>query len=328
MYNELTIQLFIVIMYASYVVIIIFKSSHDVNSLLKDSFLYLLALKYESLSVSDKPHPSTEEVTQVDKAANDDLETTASVPGIQVYEIWSIHILFLYLIDQISKLLQSYKLELFPQCKNLKASDINNINFFSDDQIKQLSGYNSASILETISPLFTWSNHSVLRALVSCCSKAVELLDEFDSKLDLYKPITSWPIPCLYHDMIPSDTGTYTILAVRHKMELHEFSLQCVYDVQSLMVEKCGITQHCLQLLAVRSNPTIFYWTIPKQVVHLINTNVPQHSEYFYSQGILEVSVYPNLLLTTGDDISLGSFTFVCESGSHNAKVYICILRS
>ena len=82
--------------------------------------------------------------------------------------------------------------------------------------------------------------------------------------------------------------------------------------MQSVMIEKCDITQHCLQLLAVRSDPTILYWTIPKCVVDLINTNVPIHSEYLYSRGILEVSVYPDLLLTTGDDVCYGALAFKC----------------
>ena len=117
--------------------------------------------------------------------------------------------------------------------------------------------------------------------------------------------------------MVPSDTSTYTILAVRCKVELYESSLQYVYDVQSVMIEKCDITQHCLQLLAVRSDPTILYWTIPKCVVDLINTNVPLHSEYLYSRGILEVLVYPDLLLTTGDDVCYGALTFTERVAMH-----------
>ena len=103
-----------------------------------------------------------------------------------------------------------------------------------------------------------------------------------------------------------------TVLAVRCDKELYWCTLQYVYDVQSVMIEKCCITQHCLQLLAVRSDPTILYWTIPKCVVDLINTNVPLNCEYLYSRGILEMLVYPDLLLTTGDDVVYGSLAFQC----------------
>ena len=203
-----------------------------------------------------------------------------------------------------------YKPKLVELCESLKISDIHSINLFSIDQIQEFKQCDNLFI--KLSPLFTWSNHSMLKVLVGCSSEAVKLLDEFESSLDPLQSVTSYPIPYLYSNMIPSDTSTYTILAVRCKVELYEASLQYIYDVQSVMIEKCDITQHCLQLLAVRSDPTIFYWTIPKCVVDLINTNVPLHSEYLYSRGIVEVLVYPDLLLTTGDDVCCGSLAFQC----------------
>jgi len=126
--------------------------------------------------------------------------------------------------------------------------------------------------------------------------------------------------------MIPADTSTHTILAIRCDQELYKSTLQYVYDMQSLMMEKCDITQHCLQLLAVRSNPTILYWTIPKCVVYLINTNVPLHSEYLYSRGILEVLVYPDLQLTVGNHVSVGSLAFSDDSKLVERKVHTCVV--
>ena len=231
----------------------------------------------------------------------------------------SIDLLFLYVIDQINKLLQNYKLKLIQQCKGLKASDAHNISLFSAEQIKELSECNN--ILIKLSPLFTWSNHSILKSLAGCSNEAGKLLDDFGSKLDSLHPVTSYPIPCLYSHMIPTDTSTYTILAVRCDKELYQCTLQYVYDVQSVMIEKCDITQHCLQLLALRSDPAVFYWTIPKCVVDLINTNVPLHSEYLYSRGILEVLVYPDLLLTTGDDVCYGSLVFDCTDQLFSGEV-------
>ena len=235
-------------------------------------------------------------------------------------DIVSVELLFMSLIDQINELLQCHKSEVVQQCKALKASDAHNISLLSAAQIKELS---ECDTLLKIGPLFTWSNHSVLESLAAGCrSEAVmRLVKEFECKLDLCQPITSYPIPCLYSNMIPNDTSTYTILAVRCDKELYQCTLQYVYDIQSVMIEKCDITQHCLQLLAVRSDPTILYWTIPKCVVDLINTNVPLHSEYLYSRGILEVLVYPDLLLTTGDDVCYGSLAFNCSGLSFGEEV-------
>ena len=91
------------------------------------------------------------------------------------------------------------------------------------------------------------------------------------------------------------------------------------------MIEKCDITQHCLQLLAVRSDPTILYWTIPQCVVHLIKTSVPLHSEYLYSRGMMEMVVYPDLLLTTSDDVCYGALAFECRDPLFGEEVGIGI---
>ena len=72
--------------------------------------------------------------------------------------------------------------------------------------------------------------------------------------------------------MIPDDTSSYTILAIRCYQEPYEPTLQDVYDMQSLITEVCDITQHCLQLLATRNNLAVIYWTIPKCVVKYSKT--------------------------------------------------------
>jgi len=137
------------------------------------------------------------------------------------------------------------------------------------------------------------------------------------------EPIASYPIPYLSSDMIPTDPiSTHTVLAIRCDQELYNCTLQYVYDMRSLMVEKCDITVHCLQLLAVRPNPTILYWTIPKCVVELISRKVPVHSEYLYSRGVLEVLMYPKPLITTGDDVRIGSLAFVAECEDYDSKVF------
>ena len=228
-------------------------------------------------------------------------------------------VLYFHLIDKLGVLIQSYDYEsLMKQCNSLMASDDNEIKLFSSDQLMMLNQCNSTTLLRMLC-LFTWSNHSTLRFFIKFCKEAVKLLDRYESNLDPLQPIASYPIPSLSCDMFPSDASTYTIMAVRYKVELYELSLQHVYEVQTVMIEKCNITQHCLQLLAVKSDPTILYWNIPKCIVCLINTNVPLHSEYLYSRGILEVLVYPDIRLSIGGNICFGSLVFQCNT---TKKVY------
>ena len=225
------------------------------------------------------------------------------------------HILFLDLLDQVEELIQPYDtVFLIEQCKSLKASETHKINLFSDAQIRNLSNYSTtALLLRCLSFLFTWSDHSILRVLVSFNNEAVQLLDEFDSFLDPFNTIVSYPICVFSLSMIPSEDSPYTLLAIRCDKELWQCSLQYLFNIQSILVELCDITQHCLQLLAVQSDPTTLYCNIPKCVVELISTNILQHVEYLYSQGIIEMVVYPKHLLFTSDDVAIGSRAFMTK---------------
>ena len=211
-----------------------------------------------------------------------------------------LHILFLEVVDQIDEILQqSCDLSLLTKaCESLLASKTHGINFFTTSAIKILSEYNEASLLlRYLGFLFSWSNHSKLRALVSFNREAVQLLDKFDSLLYPLNPLVSYPIPSFSQDMIPYETSEYTLLSIRGNRELWSSSLQYVFNVESFVVEVCEITQHCLQLLAVKSDPTMFYWTIPKCVVGLIKSNVLQHSDRLCSKGILEVAIDGDVIM-------------------------------
>jgi len=222
------------------------------------------------------------------------------------------HIMFLKVIDQIEELLQLCDSSLLIEaCKSLMASEACKISLFSNISIKILCKYgDTILILRYLNFLFTWSNHSILKSLISFNNGAMQLLDKFDSLVNSLNIIVSYPIPSFSQDMIPSDTSEYTLLAVRCNRELWQCSFQYTLDIQSFIIKKCDITEHCLQLLAVKHYPTTFYWTIPKCVMELIKSNVLQHCEYFYSQGILEVSLYPKESIATGDDIVIGSLAF------------------
>ena len=235
----------------------------------------------------------------------------------------SVLTVFFQVCDSVIELLASYHVEtLVDVCENLMANNKGFIEFFADHQMKKLKYCNSSILLlRRLSLFFTWSNHSILRVLAHQCSEAVNILDDFDCRVNSFELIASYPIPCFSLNMIPVDTSTHTILAIRCDRALYECTLQYVYDMQSVMMEKCDITQHCLQLLAVRSDPTILYWTVPKCVVHLINTNVSLHNEYLYSRGILEVWVYPVLQLTFGDHVSVGLLPFCDDSKLVETKV-------
>ena len=223
--------------------------------------------------------------------------------------------MFLGVVDQIEEILQSCDLSLLTKaCESLLASKIHGISLFTTSAIKILGEYNEAPLLlRYLRFLFTWSNHSILKALVSFNSKAVQMLNKFDSLLYPLYPLVSYPIPCFSQDMIPSETSEYTLLSIRGNRELWASSLQYVFNVESFIVEVCEINRHCFQLLAVKSDPTMFYWTIPKCVVGLVKSNVLQHRDRLCSKGILEVAI--------GDDVIMESSAVTTENTKRRLKV-------
>ena len=115
--------------------------------------------------------------------------------------------LYFHLIDQLGQLLQSYDYDvMMEQCRNLKASDHNDIKLFTGDQMKIFSQYDTAMLLRKIC-LFSWSNCSILRALINDCSEATKLLDKFESYLVAFKCVDTEMV-CTY---IHTYVSTYSI---------------------------------------------------------------------------------------------------------------------
>jgi len=229
---------------------------------------------------------------------------------------------FLYLTDKVRELLQSCNPELLMEtCRNLMASDVHEINLFTGEYVEKLNRYTSVqSLVWELTAYSTWSDHSVLRMLASCCEKAVKLLDKFDSRFDPLQSLASYDVPsCLLSDMIPSEDSAFRLLAVKIDERHVQPTLQFVYNVQSLLMDKCDITQHCFQLLAVKHDPTIIYWSIPKCVTICIRTKIIENRKKFRVNGILELSVYQTFTSETSSSYCIQSPLF--KFANNNVKV-------
>ena len=207
---------------------------------------------------------------------------------------------FSCVIEQIMELLQSYNPKmLVKQSKTIMASDrAYDIKYFSDEQVKQLSGYSTTPILlQELNHLWSWSNHSVLRVLVGFCDEAIKLLDKFDCHLDPFEPITSYPV----FELIPTDPTSQTTLSIKFTRRKSTFTLQDVFDMCSLVVNHCGITHYCLQLIATQCTQDFVttFWSIPECVVNLISSKLKQHGNRFCIMGLLEAAIYPDIKIST-----------------------------
>ena len=180
-------------------------------------------------------------------------------------------------------------------CENLMASEIHEIKLLPSYSVYKLRKLRTSSaILKMMSVFWSWSNHSVLTCLAKFSELAVTLLEDFDSRLHSNFCIAKYPISPPTSPLIPYNNNSYTIVTLKCNRKL-QLSLQLVYDMQSIMIEKCEITEHALQLLAVQSSPLLLQWMISKRIVTLINANVRKHHQYFATKGITEILIHPNI---------------------------------
>jgi len=218
-------------------------------------------------------------------------------------------------ITQLTGMLQSFDSKIISDsCSLLRASERANIPLFPMPYMETLKGSTSTStLLQKLVSFTNWMDHSILSAVIEYCNfpEAAELLKRFDDGIDTSQPVTKYPIPSPSHQMVPYESSTYTVLAVELNLQLHHSTLQDVLDARSLIQEKCEITPHCLQLLAIaKTNHTIIYWTIPKHVASLITSNALQNEHYFHQNGVQLVAVYPGTVLATGSSLNVGPFSF------------------
>ena len=209
---------------------------------------------------------------------------------------------FLKLVYKLNELLKHCDPKIIIEhCSNLMASDVCDIPLFPAEFIKSLQRYNhTPSLLKVLSSFWTWSDHSILRTLLEFDDEALKLLDEYESQLDPLQQLSSYPLPPPAACMTPCDGSTHTVLAVKCAQQYHQCLLKHVFDVRSSIVNKCDITPHCLQLLATNSGSTVLCWLIPKSVTTLICSKVSENRSAFYHEEILEVSIFPQTLITTG----------------------------
>ena len=180
-------------------------------------------------------------------------------------------------------------------CENLMASEIHKVKLLPPYSLYKLRRLKCSSpILKMMSVLWTWNNHSVLKVLARFSEIALTLLEEFDSRLHLNLAFSEYPLLQPKPSMVPYNNNSYTILTMKCDEKLN-LSLQLVHEMQSVLIEKCKITEHALQLLAVQNSPLLLQWMISKYIVAIINVNVRQHCQYFATKGITEVLIHPNI---------------------------------
>ena len=239
----------------------------------------------------------------------------------------SVHIRFVHLVAQLKRKGCDPKTFL-EECNKLTASASGHIPLLGADYLQDLDDdADIKEIFNRLAFLWTWNNHTVLRALLEACNcqDGIKMLDDFESKIDATQPMELFPIPPPSMKMAPSLSSPFTVLSVRGEYDQDEpVTLQYINDVATIMTEKFEISPHALQLLAARANPLMLYWMIPKSVVPLISEGVNEHLDFLKQNGFSEIAIYPNTVLFATDNLNHGSFALL----SFQSQVsHVCILQ-
>ena len=232
----------------------------------------------------------------------------------------AVHIKFFNLIIQLKPKLRECDSQCFLEALNKltasskAATQQKTIPLFSPTYLEDLNNNSSEEILSRLSFLWTWNDHSILRALLEACNcqDGIKMLDEFERQIDTNQPMELFPIPPPSVKMAPSLSSAYTVLSIRCDYDRNELaSLQYVNGVAEIMIEKFDFSQHSLQLLATRANPLMLYWMIPKCVVPLVSKGVKEHLDFLKEKGFSEIAIYPNTILFAVDNLTHGSFALL-----------------
>ena len=230
----------------------------------------------------------------------------------------TVHIRFLNLVFQLKQKLTNYDSHIFLEaCNKLtaSASHLKAVPAIPSEYLEDLDDdADTEEIFSSLAFLWTWNNHSILKALLEACNcqDGIKMLSTFGSQIDANLSMELFPIPPPSMKMAPSLSSAYTILFIRKKHDLDEpVSLQYVNDVATIMVEKFGISLHALQLLAGWTNPLTLYWLILKSIIPLIHNGVNEHLKFFKESRFTEIIIYPSTVLFATDNLSLGPYAML-----------------
>ena len=208
-----------------------------------------------------------------------------------------VNIHYLYLIDNLCKLLESCDPGVFiDKCASLMASYHYNISLFNDKVLKEFGEcHNVPVMLRYLMCYCTWCDLSVVLKLLEICDypDGVRLLQKFKHIVDYTKPITQYPITNPDSLMIPSENSPYTVMVTKYESVNFPLSLRQIEMIKSLITEKCEITFISCQFLSTANGFQDFYWLIPKNVGQFIVDKVQKSSSYLHEIGMKELSIYP-----------------------------------
>ena len=166
-----------------------------------------------------------------------------------------------------------------------------------------------------ISPFFNWENRGVLKALleVSDCPEAIAELKQFEAQVDFNEAVINLPIPSPSSDICPDPESGVVLVSAKSNQDLRKITLKDL-DVMEYTIAQAGkIEPEGLDLQAKNPGSSILYWLISMSIVKSFEENVRSKLDYLYDRGILEISLDPNIVITTGHKLRVRSLSYLTK---------------
>ena len=189
------------------------------------------------------------------------------------------------------------------------------LKLFSDSYIKSLNKITSTvMILRSLFLYSSWYDFSVIEELVKeCdCSEGVYLLDWFNLHIDKTLPISHYPLPNPSSLMIPNESSSHFVMAMRYRASQKLFTLQHITELKSFLLHTFRIKGYACILLGVAS-PETLYWLLPNSVFTIIYKIIPECIDDLCTKEITKIAISPDIVFTKSGKQkvqSLPQFTF------------------
>ena len=196
------------------------------------------------------------------------------------------------------------------------------IPYFSDEVKKRLGDCETIKdLVLRLSPYISWYKRDVLWVLVeaSDCEAAVAELTGFEDWLDTSQPITKYPIPQASSSICPDPNSNITMVTMKANKDLKMVTYKDVGQYQDTIAQVGKVSSKAFDLQATNPGSSILYWLLPKCVVKSFEENIRSNLDYLYDQGILEISLDPNIVITTGRNLRIRSLAYLTKLPQQDA---------
>ena len=164
-----------------------------------------------------------------------------------------------------------------------------------------------------ISPYVNWQKRGILRALVevSGCPEAIAELNQFEAQLNNNQSIMNLPIPSPSDKICPDERSDAMIIAIKSNKDLTKTTYGDLNRLESTIAQTGGVAEEDLDLQAKSIGSSILYWLIPKDVSKSFEENIRTHLDDLYDEGIVEILLDPNIVITTGRKLRVRSLAYL-----------------